>query len=413
MNHNTLAMQIAIELEARCLNLQIDQAAHWRDVYEPGVKKLEETSVQERKPRAGISAEWKRQYRNVRHSLDLTRLQAMKNSIHSPFRLVPLSSAEPIDLNTKREGYPIRESPARGSEWETLLSSCRKMEANRSYFMKALLSSFTDILASVRGSQDEVCIFLWVLSLFIFNNIVQCSLMEQSFAPLTCLGHRKSWKNFIKISQWMEKVKVSEKSAMTMASRTQDKNVLWLHQICCPQGPYHDLRGRLHPFSTVRTIFTVWMKRFWPLVPLVKMNGKEKEKESLESGDVVAVSALSSGNSWSGQVLSGHAKNPRKGAIPRTQDDDDTVLVGPRSRANMVARPNPLPLPSISRSISLTSRSVRHRPLPSGADEHHQHHHTPLTTNLPPLAQTPPVSQRGFRPLLVSVCFSPLRITLA
>lgn len=155
MKHNTLAMQIAVELEARCVNLQIDQAARWREVYEPSIKKLEETSIQELKPQSGISIEWKRQYRNIRHSLDLSRLQAMKD-IYSPCRPTSLSSADDLDLDFGREFDPVWGTPARRKEWEALLSSCRKMETDRSQFMKELLSSFTDVLAIVRDSHDEV-----------------------------------------------------------------------------------------------------------------------------------------------------------------------------------------------------------------------------------------------------------------
>ncbi|KAF8911560.1 hypothetical protein CPB84DRAFT_1762229 [Gymnopilus junonius] len=152
MAHNTLAKQIAVDLEARCLELKLDQSVHLRDVCEPAIKRMQEETIQDNSPSVGISSEWKKEYRNLRRLLDIRQFDYLKNFKHRRESL-------PSRRNYFTEGSGRRvssvASSTRSREWRDLLKSCEEMEANRSQFMKDLLSTYADILSSIQAADLE------------------------------------------------------------------------------------------------------------------------------------------------------------------------------------------------------------------------------------------------------------------
>ncbi|KDR75595.1 hypothetical protein GALMADRAFT_140225 [Galerina marginata CBS 339.88] len=158
MTHNTLATQIAVELESRCLELQLRQKAHLSDVYEPAARKLQEenrTAQDGTSPHAGVSSEWKKEYRNIRHSLDLRRLDAMREGRNRESFPAHLGFNHAVDFLPGRLTDPPKASVSRGKEWEDLRDSCEQMEQDRSRFMKDVLSAYADVLSSIRTANHE------------------------------------------------------------------------------------------------------------------------------------------------------------------------------------------------------------------------------------------------------------------
>lgn len=150
MAHNTLAKQIAVDLEARCLELKSDQRAHLRDICEPAVRRLQEESIQDSSPSASISSEWKKEYRNLRRLLDIRQFDSFKH------RRETLPSRPNYFADDLSRRLAPTTSSTRSREWEDLFKSCQEMEASRSQFMKDLLSAYADILSSIQAADREV-----------------------------------------------------------------------------------------------------------------------------------------------------------------------------------------------------------------------------------------------------------------
>ncbi|KAF9478113.1 hypothetical protein BDN70DRAFT_66520 [Pholiota conissans] len=143
MKRHDLANQIAVDLESRCLELQLKQRKHWRDVYEPAARKLHHDQVRGARRRSGVAAEWKQEYKKLRHSLDTRRLQSMKTNLNFSSDFSPLSESSP-------DSPKAPSGPAQ--EWESLRGSCLKMEMERCQFMDESLAAFLETLSVISAT---------------------------------------------------------------------------------------------------------------------------------------------------------------------------------------------------------------------------------------------------------------------
>ncbi|KAF8190821.1 hypothetical protein BJ912DRAFT_964814 [Pholiota molesta] len=109
--------QIAVDLESRCVELQMKQRIHWRDVYEPAARKLHHDQVRGLRRRSG-------------------RLQSMKALDFSPNNLSSPLSESSVDSPKAASG------PAH--EWEMLRNSCLQLEMERCKFMEESLGAFLE-----------------------------------------------------------------------------------------------------------------------------------------------------------------------------------------------------------------------------------------------------------------------------
>jgi len=150
MAHNTLANQIAIDLESRCLKLQTTQKGFYQDVFSPIMKRLrQESPVDAESPREGISSEWKKEYKNIRRFLDTKRFGIVLKEHKSRHSISTLG-----DLKNSLESLHSN----RTKDWEELYNSCERMEKDRSQLFKDVLSIYTKSLFQIQQSHDEVSI---------------------------------------------------------------------------------------------------------------------------------------------------------------------------------------------------------------------------------------------------------------
>jgi hypothetical protein len=156
MKRHDLANQIAVDLESRCVELQMKQRIHWRDVYEPAARKLHHDQVRGLRRRSGVASEWKQEYKKLRYSLDTRRLQSMKALDFSPNNLSSPLSESSVDSPKAASG------PAH--EWEMLRNSCLQLEMERCKFMEESLAAFLETLSVISNTDRGVRSFtLWAL----------------------------------------------------------------------------------------------------------------------------------------------------------------------------------------------------------------------------------------------------------
>ncbi|KIM40366.1 hypothetical protein M413DRAFT_178049 [Hebeloma cylindrosporum] len=154
MNRHELAKQFAVDLESRCVNLQLKQSAHWNQIYEPTSMKLRKFLQPESPQTDGVSVEWRKEYNNMRHPIDALRREAIQQSEHA----TGLSRHDSFDDILARP-TTNQSKPSSGwtNEWATLRISCERLEADRSEFMKGLLTAYADALSTIRAAQNESC----------------------------------------------------------------------------------------------------------------------------------------------------------------------------------------------------------------------------------------------------------------
>lgn len=150
MCHHKLSTQIAIDLESRCIGFQKTQQRRWRDVHQPAAKALVETSSPSPESPlgdTGISREWRRDYRNMRRSLDVQRLEVMMSGNRN--------------LSSDSESGPsiLDHANAKRKIWKKLRDSCQDLETERSLFFKGMLASFAEVVESIREADVNVSVF--------------------------------------------------------------------------------------------------------------------------------------------------------------------------------------------------------------------------------------------------------------
>lgn len=167
MSHHELAKQFAVDLESRCVNLQLKQSAHWNQMYEPMSMKLRKFLHPESPQTDGVSVEWKKEYNNMRHPIDALRRQAIQQSEHA----IGLSRHDPFDddLLAKSSTNPSKPAPGWTNDWATLRVSCERLEAERSEFMKGMLTAYADALSAICTAQIEVGFLLMSINLLTVN----------------------------------------------------------------------------------------------------------------------------------------------------------------------------------------------------------------------------------------------------
>ncbi|KAF8963614.1 hypothetical protein BDZ97DRAFT_984209 [Flammula alnicola] len=159
MNRYELAKQIAVELESRCVELQLKQSTHWHDLYEPAARKLHNDQVRESRRRSGVASEWKKEYKKLRYSLDTRRLESMKANLN--YRDFSMNSkggnnfASEFDSPSGSSLDSQRMSAGWIKEWEALRDSCEQLEVDRSQLMKDVLRVFSDTLSVIRATDHE------------------------------------------------------------------------------------------------------------------------------------------------------------------------------------------------------------------------------------------------------------------
>ncbi|KAJ3501828.1 hypothetical protein NLJ89_g9164 [Agrocybe chaxingu] len=150
MCHHKLSQQLAIDIESRYLNFHMKQQSHWRDVYEPTARFLREKPLESPLEESGISRQWRREYRNLRHDLDAMRLDSVMES-HG-------LSQEPSSSRRFSAPPNPRNMPAiHAKSWKNLRDSCEKLETERYQLLKTTLGVFADAMATVRAADDESC----------------------------------------------------------------------------------------------------------------------------------------------------------------------------------------------------------------------------------------------------------------
>jgi len=167
MHRHELAKQFAVDLESRCVNLQLKQSAHWNQIYEPTSMKLRKFLHPESPQTDGVSVEWNQEYNSMRHSIDALRREAIQQSEHA----IGLSKHDSFDdyLLARSSTTPSKPAPGWANDWVTLRFSCERLEADRSEFMKGMLTAYADALSTIRAAQNEVRFLLMSINLLTVN----------------------------------------------------------------------------------------------------------------------------------------------------------------------------------------------------------------------------------------------------
>ncbi|KAF9550612.1 hypothetical protein CPC08DRAFT_715238 [Agrocybe pediades] len=149
MAHNTLAKQIAVYLESRCLKLQESQKAFFDNVFSPAMRRLRhESPTETESPREGIASEWRKEYKNIRRFLDTKRFGTALKEHRSRHSISSFGDIKPV-LDLPELSYD------RAKDWEELYTSCEQMEQERSGTIKDVLSAYTHALSGIQQSHDE------------------------------------------------------------------------------------------------------------------------------------------------------------------------------------------------------------------------------------------------------------------
>lgn len=166
MHRHELAKQFAVDLESRCVNLQLKQSAHWNQIYEPTSMKLRKFLHPDSPQTDGVSVEWKKEYNNMRHSIDTLRREAIQQTEHA----IGLSKHDSLDddLLARSSTTPSKPAPGWANDWVALRASCERLEADRSEFMKGMLTAYADALSTMRSAQKEVGFLLMLINLLTF-----------------------------------------------------------------------------------------------------------------------------------------------------------------------------------------------------------------------------------------------------